>query len=180
MGATGVTAPSPSPGGLARAIPVAVVLAAAAIALAAVGRLPLLLGASVAVVAVALSEFLRLSARLRTQDLAPVPVLATLGVLAAAAPIGPVPEVLAGAAGVVVLAWIADDPTRPPRGVLRGAVGWGLPGLAVGLAWASSFLLPGSAAPVGVAGGLLAAAVIALAYLFLRPELADAGPASTI
>jgi hypothetical protein len=175
-----VSASAPGREGFVRTLPATVVLLVAGIALAAVGRLPFVVGAAVALLGVALTEALRWNVRHVASDLAPVPVLAALGILAAAAPFGPVPEVVAGAAGVALLAWIAADPTRPPHGVLRGAVEWGLPALAVGLAWASSFVFPGSAVPVGVAGGLLAAAVIALAFLVLRPELADAGAAPTI
>ncbi|MGA9840560.1 MAG: hypothetical protein WBS16_09070, partial [Thermoplasmata archaeon] len=62
----------------------------------------------------------------------------------------------------------------------RGAVVWAVPGLAVGVAWASEFLLPSTSAPLGVAGGLLAASLIALAYLVSRPELFDREAAPTI
>jgi hypothetical protein len=75
---------------------------------------------------------------------------------------------------------LLDDPSRPAGGAVRGAPVWAISALAVGVAWASSFLLPGTAAPLGVAGGLLAASLIALAYLVRRPELFDQALAPTI
>jgi hypothetical protein len=156
------------------------VLTAAALSLAAIGGLGWTAGILVALVGVALSATVRLVAGGRMRAVAPVPVLVALGVLTATVPLGPIPEILAGAAGVAFLAWLADDPARPAGGVLRGALGWGLPGLAVGLAWVSSFLLPPTAAPVGVAGALLAATIVALTLLFRRPELASAAPAPTL
>ena len=95
-------------------------------------------------------------------------------------PIAPIPELLVGMAGVVFVAWLLDDPSRPAAGATRGAVEWAIPALGVGVAWASSFLLPTTAAPIGVAGGMLAAALIVLAYLVRRPELFDRDRASTI
>ena len=107
-------------------------------------------------------------------------MILVLGVLAAETPIAPIPELLVGVVGVVFVAWLVDDPSRPPGAIVRGAVEWTIPGAGVGVAWASSFLLPSTAAPVGVAGGLLAAAIVVLAYLVRRPELFDRAEAATI
>ncbi len=114
------------------------------------------------------------------REAAPVPVLVALGVLAAETPVGPLPELLVGVAGVVFIAWLLDDPSRPASGATRAAVEWTIPALGVGLAWTSSFLLPSSAAPLGVAGGLLAASLLVLAYLVRRPDLFDREEAATI
>jgi hypothetical protein len=111
---------------------------------------------------------------------APIPVLAALGFLALETAIAPIPELLVGASGVVFVAWLLDDPSRPPAGVARGAVEWALPGLAVGVAWTSSFLLPATTAPIGVAGALLVGVVVAIAYLVRRPDLFDRAEPTTI
>ena len=122
---------------------------------------------------------LRAAASDSAHETAPVPVLLGLGLAAAETPVVPLAELLVGVAAVAFVAWLADDPDRPPAGVARGALEWSLPMLAVGLAWASSFLLPPTAAPLGVAGGLLAASLIVLVYLVQRPELFEtAGPAT--
>jgi hypothetical protein len=163
-----------------RATPSLAAAGAVAVALALLGRWPIEIGLGVALASVAIAGGLELAGDGRHRSIAPVPMLAGLLLLAAGLPSGPAPELLAGVGGVVLLAWIAEDPARPAGGALRGAVGWGLPGLAVGLAWVSSFLLPPSSAPIGVAGGLLAAVVIALAALFHRPEIVTTEPAPTL
>jgi hypothetical protein len=113
-------------------------------------------------------------------DAAPVPVLAGLGIVAAVSPVQPVVELLVGLSGVLFVAWLMDDPSRPPAAVVRGAVGWTILGMAVAIAWASSFLLPSNAAPLGVAGGLLAVILLVLAYLVRRRDLLDQDLAATI
>ena len=163
-----------------RTLPPLVAAGLVAIVLARVGRWPPELGLGVALAAVVLAGGLGLITDDRFRRLAPVPLLAGLLALTAEVPTGPGFDLLAGAAGVVVLAWIAEDPARPAGGAVRGAIGWGLPGLAVGLAWVSSFLLPPAAAPIGVAGGLLAAILILLAWLFERPEMVVSEPAPTL
>ncbi len=114
------------------------------------------------------------------REAAPIPVLLGLGVLAVESPLLPLSELLVGLTGVVFVAWLMDDPARPPAGVSRGMIGWTIPALGVGVAWASSFLLPSRAAPVGVAGGLLAGALVLLAYLISRPDLFDRPEPTTI
>jgi hypothetical protein len=150
-----------------------------ALVLALYGRLPLAAGVGIALGSTALGAALLFLRSGRAAPFAPVPVLLGLLSLAASTPSGPFTDLLSGVAGVSVLAWCAADPGRE-GGAARGILGWGLPALAVGLAWVSSFLLPPSTAPVGVAGGLLAATVIALAALFRRPDLVESGPAPTI
>jgi hypothetical protein len=135
---------------------------------------------AVALLGVGAGLGLRAARRPILGDLSPVPVLVVLGILAAETPIAPVAELLVGAVGVVFVAWLADDPSRPPAGVARGAAVWAIPGLGVALAWVSEFLLPSSAAPLGVAGGLLAASLLVLAYLVTRPELFEREGAPTI
>lgn len=113
-------------------------------------------------------------------EVAPLPALVVLGAFAAVTPIAPLPELLVGVAGIAFVVWLVDDPLRPSAGIIRGAGVWGVPALGVGIAWASTFLLPPSAASLGVAGGLLAGGLILLAYLVGRPEMFDREQASTI
>jgi hypothetical protein len=143
------------------------------------GATQVLLGA-LAIVAVAGATALRMSRDPLARDLAPFAVIVILGVLAAATSVAVVPELLAGVVGVVFLTWLLDDPRRATQGVSRGLLVWGIPAVAVGLAWASATLLPSNAAPVGVAGGLLAAAIVTLVYLIRRPELFDRDTPATI
>jgi hypothetical protein len=148
--------------------------------LALLGHWPTAFALGVALASIGVAGGLQFSAELRLRTLAPLPMIAGFLVLAAGVASSPAPELLAGVGAVALLAWIAEDATRPAGGWIRGAIGWGLPGLAVGLAWVSSFLLPPATAPIGVAGGLLAAIVIALAALFHRPELVTSDPTSTL
>ncbi|MGI0071351.1 MAG: hypothetical protein ACRECT_04700 [Thermoplasmata archaeon] len=142
--------------------------------------LPAILLGLLAVLGIAAGVTVRVAAPPALRDVAFAPILLALGALALETPLLPVAELLPGIAGVVFVAWLLDDPWRPPAGAMRGAAEWALPGLAVGLAWASELLLPRGAAPVGVAGGLLAGALILLVYLVYRPDLFDRDEAATI
>ncbi len=171
----------PPPRSWRRAIgPTVPVLAVAVLVLALDSRLPTAVALLLAAAGIASSVVLRAVGRPGFAEAAPVPVLAVLGLLAVETPIAPLPELLVGAAGVVFVAWLSDDPWRPPAGLSRGALGWAVPALGVGIAWASTFLLPSSAASLGVAGGLLAGALLALAYLVSRPDLFGRDEATTI
>lgn len=165
---------------IVRTLPTLAAVGALSAVLAAVARIGFVPGLGIGLAGLAVAAVLSVLREGAYRPIAPAPVLLSLGALAASAPLSALAEIAAGAAAVAVLAWLANDPFRPPWGVLRGALGWGVPGLAVGLAWVSSFLLPPSAAPVGVAGALLAATVIALAILFAEPERATGGPATTL
>lgn len=160
--------------------PTVPLLAISVAALAFDSRLSTGVALLLAAVGLASSVGLRAVGRTSLTEGSPVPVLAALGALALETPIAPLPELLVGVVGVVFVAWLLDDPWRPPGGVARGAAVWAIPAFGVGIAWASTFLLPSSAASLGVAGGLLAAALIALAYLVSRPDLFDRGGATTI
>jgi hypothetical protein len=162
-----------------RALPTLVAAGLVAVVLGLYGDLPRAVGLAIALGATAVAAPLELARDGRFAPFAPVPLLLGFLALVASLPSGPGTDLLAGLGGVTLLAWCAADPARP-GGVARGLLGWGLPGLAVGLAWVSSFLLPPSSASVGVAGGLLAATLIALAALFRRPDLVETGAAPTI
>lgn len=111
--------------------------------------------------------------------LAPASALVALSVGALASPLGLLPELAAGGAGLAFLLWLVDDPARPTGGVERGRVTVLLPALALGIAWTSALLLPSSSASLGVAAGLLAAAVLALAYLAASPSLLEGEASGT-
>ena len=107
------------------------------------------------------------------RSLAPVPVLVALGATAIASPLGLLPELLAGASGLAVLVWLADDPGRPVGGVARARLTVGVPALALGIAWSSALLLPSSSASIGVAAGLLVFAIVTVAVLIGQPSMFD-------
>ncbi|MGA8302480.1 MAG: hypothetical protein WA547_06590 [Thermoplasmata archaeon] len=173
--------PPSDPGPLRRGLgPGMILLAVAALAVAYESRWPTLPALLFAALGVAASGGMRIVRPSLLAGVAPIPALLVLGVLATETPIAPVPELLVGAAGVAFVLWLLDDPFRPPAGISRGTVVWGVPALAVGIAWASAFLLPSSAATLGVAGGLVAAALIVFAFLVGRPDLFDRDEASTI
>ena len=87
--------------------------------------------------------------------------------------LGLVPELLAGGCGLAFLAWLADDPARERGGLVRAPPLITLPAVALGITWASALLLPSGSATLGVAAGLLAFALLAVALLAARPELFD-------
>jgi hypothetical protein len=128
---------------------------------------------------IAVAIVLRTDPSGRGRALAPVPAVVGLLVGALAAPLGALPDLAAGLGGLVLLAWLADDPARPVGGIVRAATTLLVPALAVGIAWSSALLLPSSSASFGVAAGLLVFALVALAYLVSRPELFDREEAAT-
>ena len=149
------------------------VLVLAALALTVVSDWPILIGSLLVAVGVAVGVVVRWEAGPRARALSVVPVLVALVALGARTPVGAVPDGLAGVAGVAVIVWLADDPHRPRERPSRWFSAWSIPVIGVAIAWASTALLPPTAVPFGVAGGLLAAALIALAVLVRRPDLVD-------
>jgi len=130
-------------------------------------------GLLLALTGVAVALVLRMSPSREVAAYAPVPVLAVLALEAATAPVGFGTELLAGLAGLSFLAWLADDPARPAGGALRALPTLSLPALALGIAWSSALFLPPGAVPLGVAGGLLALTLIAVALLVGSPTVFD-------
>ncbi len=96
--------------------------------------------------------------------------LVALGVGALAATPGPAPELLAGIAGLAFLAWLAPPPT-PTSGGRRRLEGLVLPGLAVGIAFATSAFLPPAPGFETVGIALLVGALAAIAFVLARPAL---------
>lgn len=130
-------------------------------------------GVFLAAGAVALSAFLRVSRSESDAAYAPAPALAALAIETLSAPIGFGTELIAGLAGLAFLLWLADDTARPTGGPVRGLTTVAVPALALGIAWSSGLLLPAGAVPIGFAGGLLALALGAVAYLVGNPTLFD-------
>jgi hypothetical protein len=141
------------------------------------GALAVLTGPSAPLAIAALIGALALTVVLRTlrraRDVWILPALGLAGGLVFLAPIAFVSELLAGALGLVLLSWIALGPFGSTPFTDRGR-GLLLPGVALALALSATLVLPGGPALVGVASGLLAAILIALAYLSGLP---DADPA---
>ena len=136
-------------------------------------------GAFVAVVGVGIAGVLRPPTWFpRLRPFAAVPAVLGLAVVASFSALGLVPELLAGASGVALLVWLADDPARPAGGPARAQLTIGVPALALGIAWASALLLPSDSASLGVAVGLLVFVLAAVAYLVGQPTTFDRDPSS--
>ena len=132
------------------------------------GGLPLVVGPALGVLGVAASSVIRAGGLRRFPSLALVPTLVVLVILAASAPPVASTELFAGLTGLAFLLWVADDPERPAGGGRRAVPTIALGALWVGLAWGITLSLPGRTADVGLAGGLLAAALVLLAVLIAR------------
>jgi hypothetical protein len=136
--------------------------------------LPNASGLIVAVAGVLIGGFLRRSPTPPPiRALAPVPAVLGLTAVAAVSPLGLLPELLAGASGIAILAWLADDPGRPAGGLGRAQLTVGIPAVALGIAWTSALLLPSNSASLGVAVGLLVFVVAAIAFLIGQPTTFD-------
>ncbi len=130
-------------------------------------------GLILAITAVLVATGLRMSSSRVLAPYAPVPALTALAIEAATAPVGFGTELLAGLAALSFLVWLADDPARPAGGALRALPTITLPALALGIAWSSALFLPAGAVPLGVAGGLLALTLAAVAFLVGSPTVFD-------
>jgi len=131
------------------------------------------LGVLVSVGAVVIAAVLRSRPQPADAAWAPVPAVLGLAVVVVVAQVGIGVELVAGLAGLALLVWLADDPARPAGGAVRGLPTVTLAALALGIAWTSALFLPGGSVPLGVAGALLAGALIAVALLVGRPALFD-------
>jgi len=171
-----VKGPSPPPvrgGGLATTV----LFGAAACFLGLLGGLPLLLGPVVGALGVFASTAWRTHGKGRGGTVALVPALLALAILAGTSPVAPSTDLFAGLAGLAFLLWIADDPARPAGGGRRAMPTIAPAALGVGLAWAITLALVGQPEEVGLAGGLLAAALVLLAFLVSGlPRRAPAHP----
>jgi hypothetical protein len=107
-------------------------------------------------------------------ELAPGPVLVSLGVLAITAPSNPIAALLGGGCGLAILVCLADDPAREVGGPRRAGSTMLVVALAFGIAWGSALLLPPASGALGIAGGLLALTLFLIASLLRRPQLLEA------
>jgi hypothetical protein len=143
-------------------------LLAATIAFGFVGGLAEFVGPVVGAAGVVASAVLRRRYGTAAPAASLLPVLAALGVLAAAAAPVTSAELLGGVAALALLLWIADDPSRPAGGGRRALRTIGASAAALGIAFGLFLALPALPSAVGVAGGLLAFVLLFLAVLLER------------
>jgi len=136
---------------------------------------PFYLGPAVAGVGVVASTVVRARRSTPGGSWALVPALAALAALSATAPVGPSTELFSGISGLAFLLWVADDPGRATGGGQRAVPMIAPAALGVGLAWGLALALTGETANIGLTGGLLVAALVALALLV--STLSARGPA---
>ena len=132
----------------------------------------------VVVAAVALSLLLAHPSGRLGPALPVIPGVAALGILASTAIPGPLEELAAGGAGLLLVLALARAAAEPTR---RAAVTPALivPSLGLGIAFSTALLFPPSQRLVGVATLLLLGAIVVLALLFRRPpEVLEEGGAS--
>lgn len=157
----------------------AVVFAGAAALFGSATVLPWFLWAAVVAAGVGGTAALRPSGRPAAARYAAAPALGALVVLAASSPSTSAAGLFGGLAGIALFAWLSEDPQRAPGGSRRAAPALGLIVVALGIAWASGFLLPSGTAQIGIGSGLLVAAAILIAVLLGRPDLIDQEPPAT-
>ena len=148
-------------------------LAAPTALLGAISLIPDGAGLAIVAIGVALAVALRISGAPSVSAYAPVPALFALVLVVMFAPVTFAAELLAGFGGLALLVWLADDPARPAGSAVRSLSVVAVPALAVGIAWSSALFLPAGVVPFGVAGGLLALTLAALAFLFATPAVFD-------
>ncbi len=155
------------------------VLFGAAVAALALGGGSGALGVAIGVGGVVAASVLRRLRGTTAREYALGAALLPAGGLAVLAGIGTVPELLAGAVGLVAVLWLADDPVRRPGALGRATPSLLLVGGSVVLAWVSATLLPSGAAPLGVAVALLIVVLAVAAFLLGQPELVDPAAATS-
>ncbi len=136
-------------------------------------------GAVLAAAAIGIGLVLRSAPASSGREASWTPIAVGLGILAVVSPLTVLAELVAGLGGLAVIVWMIDSPDRLAGGIGRGGLALALPALAVGVAWASSFLLPPGVASVGIAAAVLALSLAALAFLLGRPDLFDRSGAAT-
>lgn len=144
------------------------VLGVAAVALGLAGGLPLALGAVLGAIGVGVSAACRGMAPPRWSTWTLVPAMLAVSIEAVFATAIPSTEVLAGVTGVAFLFWMAQDPHRPRGGGRRGVTPIAIVALAVGFSLSIVLVLPRGPSEVGIAGGLLALAIVLVAVLLAR------------
>ncbi len=133
-----------------------------------VSGLPALLGPIVVLGGVGVSAYLRPRLGPRRSSLEVVPALLALSVVGLGATPGRSTELFAGLSALAFLLWLADDPRKEPGGGRRAAPALGLAALAFALAWGITLPFPPGTIDVGLAGGLIAAALVLVAVVLVR------------
>lgn len=132
-----------------------------------VGGLPDLIGPALGVAGLAVASWWRRRPATGA-TFGPLPAVVALAVLAATSPAAPSTELFGGLAAVALLLWLADDPSRPAGGGRRAGFAVATCALAVGIAWSVALVLPRPSGAIGIAGGMLAALLLLVAYLLAR------------
>jgi len=140
----------------------------AAVLLGLVGGLPFALGALIGAVGVGASVALRTVASRPWRPWTVVPAMLAVSVEVVLAPAVPAAELVAGATGIAFLFWMADDPHGSRGGAERGLIPIAVVAVAVGFSLGIVLVLPRFPSEVGIAGGLLALAMVLVAILLAR------------
>ncbi len=130
--------------------------------------LPYLLGPVVGLAGVVASWAWRRRRAGAGRELGVLPAIVALGVLALAAPAVPATELLGGLSALALLLWAADDPARPAGGGRRAVGEIATCGLAVAVAWTLVLTVPRRTGAIDLAGALLAALLLLVAWLLTR------------
>jgi len=144
------------------------VLGLAAVVLGLVGGLPFALGALIGVVGVGASVAFRTVASRPWRAWTVVPAMLAVSVEVVLAPAVPAAELVAGATGIAFLFWMADDPHGSRGRAERGLIPIAVVAVAVGFSLGIVLALPRFPSEVGIAGGLLALAMVLVAILLAR------------
>jgi hypothetical protein len=155
------------------------ILVVASVGLSLLTPLPLLVGVVLAVAAATLASVLRAAMPRGLRFLGLLPALVALGIFVTESPVGTIPELAAGIGGLALLLWSAEDPDRSPGALGRGLSGLAVPAAVFGIAMASSLLLPDGVGSLGIAAGLLAVSVAAVALLLGAPWAFDRDRSAT-
>jgi hypothetical protein len=154
-------------------------LAAAATGLGFFAALPVVFILTLGVASVTVASFVRAVLPRRLGFLGVVPALVPLAVFATFAEVGPLPELAAGVAALALLFWCSEEPDRLPGAERAGLSALAIPAAVLGMAFASSLLLPVGEGSLGIAAALLVGCVAAVALLLGAPHTFDVDPAST-
>ncbi len=140
---------------------------------------PFVLSAVLAVAGATLASLVRGLLPASSGFLGLLPALGVLAILAVETPVGVVPAVVAGATGLALLFWCAEEPGRAPGALRRGLGALAIPALGFALALLSADLLPSGLGTVGVAVALLLFSLAAVVLLLASPRSFDRDPSAS-
>jgi hypothetical protein len=161
--------PGPEPRAPPR-LPGGLMLLLVAVAFGALSAIGLVAGIILAAGTVAVALFLRRVEDRSARTVALVLPLAVLGELCLTAPISLVTELLAGAMGLMYLAWLAEDAPAAPAAARNLIDELTLPALAIGVAVAVSLIVPVSGLLVGATAAILGGLLLYVGWLFGKPR----------